>query len=274
MSRLNYFHTKPKIQKIPIDEYLTRIQVAKNQPDLHYLKVLHKAHLLNIPYENLDIYFNRNLPLDINKFYDRIITNQRGGISIEVNLLFYHLLDALGFKCHLISGRIFYDGVLGPPFDLPLIVVLFNQELWLADVGSLSPFVEPKKIIGNQVQLDYNQYFKFEQDPDENYILKKSRDCIQFRNIYQFELKPKEIIQFMERYNYICDSPESKLRQNKIIFQHTPEGFIKLTDRELIIESKGQEIKTTLLHEDDFSAKLMQYFGLDYDQLLRQRFNQ
>lgn len=272
MARLNYFQTKPKVQRIPVDEYLKRINVEKDTPSIEYLNVLHKAHLLNIPFENLDVIFNQKPILDIPRFYKKIITNKRGGISFELNLLFYHLLDSLGFTCYLISARKYVNNSMGPGFDHPLIVVSIKNEYWLVDVGSISLFVEPIKIVANQLQLDYNQYFRFEQDPDENYLLKKSSNSIEFQQVYQFDLKPKEIIQFLERFHFYYESPESPLKQQKLIFQHTTSGKVQLTDNLLIHESMGDIVKTAILQEDDFVAKLQEYFKLDYDLLFRQRF--
>ncbi|MBV6639224.1 MAG: arylamine N-acetyltransferase [Cyclobacteriaceae bacterium] len=273
MARLNHFKTRPKLQQIPTDEYLERLKIKKENPALSFLKKLHRAHLQNIPFENLDILFGKRMELDIHKFFEKIVRQKRGGIPTELNILFYHLLDGLGFNCLLVSGRNRSNGDWVPDFDIPLIIVTLEDEDYLVDVGSLSLFMEPKRMETETLQLDYNQYFRFKTDPDGRFILQKSFNSIEFENIYIFGLEPKEVIQFLEMFRY-HQSADSSFSQEKVVFQHTTKGKVMLTDKLLLVEEKGQKTQYPILHEDDFASKLHDHFGLDYNKLFRERLDQ
>jgi len=271
MARLNLFKTKPKVNRIPVDVYLHRIHLEKENPSLAFLKKLQKNHLYYVPFENLDIVFRKRMYFDLSRFFERIVTKKRGGIGTELNILFYHLLVGLGFDCFLVSAKIYHDDNWGPDFDLPLVVSRIDGTNYLTSVDSLSAIIEPKKLIPDIVQLDYNRYFRFVTDPDENFILQKSADSINFQRVYQFEMIPKEIIQFLERYSYFYESEDSPYFQKKIAFKHTKEGSIKLTDKFIQIVERGIETNIPILQDDDFASKLQEHFGLDYDKLFRER---
>ena len=274
MSRLNLFNTRPKLVRIPVDLYLERIGLEKESPSLGYLKKLQKSHLYEIPFENLDIVFRKRTEFDIHKFFEKIVTKKRGGIPTELNLLFYHLLDGLGFDSFLLSASLKENDTWGSDFYIPLVITRIDGINYLSDVGSLSLFIEPLKLVANTIQLDYNRYFRFVTDPDENFILQKSADCISFPGIYKFEILPKEVIQFLEKYRYFYESSDSPFLQSKMIFRNTHEGSIKLSDTSIQIIQRGVEKTHPILHEDDFASKLQEHFGLNYDQLFRERFDE
>ena len=89
-----------------VDEYLQRINsVNASECSLQNLYKLQQNHLLNIPYENLDIYLGKSLDTDLARIYDKIIRKRRGGLYFELNLLFDWLLKQLGYKVVMVSCR-------------------------------------------------------------------------------------------------------------------------------------------------------------------------
>ena len=117
--------------------YLQRLHYTGSlDPTLHLLQQLQEAHLLAIPFENLDIHYGIAIELDIEKLYSKIIVNRRGGFCYEVNGLFYELLVALGFNAKRISANVFdkTDGY-GPPYDHLAVIVTIDGVDYLTDVG-------------------------------------------------------------------------------------------------------------------------------------------
>ena len=133
MNKLNFFQNKPKATKIDVDSYLNRIELEKEQPSLSYLKKLQKAHLLHIPFENLDIHYGSRIILDYGKIYDKVINRGRGGFCYELNGLFYHLLYHLGFECYIISAEVYSkdNQSFGRPFDHMAVIVRISDEEYL-----------------------------------------------------------------------------------------------------------------------------------------------
>lgn len=62
-----------------IEKYLERLKYNGSlNPTLQVLSKLQEAHLLNIPFENLDIHYGVPIELDIDKIYRKIILDRRG----------------------------------------------------------------------------------------------------------------------------------------------------------------------------------------------------
>src|SRR5581483_1774514 len=125
-------------------DYLKRINYHGSlEPTLQTLQALHEAHLLAVPFENLDIHLGRKILLDEASLWTKIVEQRRGGFCYELNGMFAWLLRALGFRVSMLSADVARDtGEFGPEFDhLTLLVHL--EEDWLADVGFGNSFRQP-----------------------------------------------------------------------------------------------------------------------------------
>lgn len=270
MKKLNFFKTQPKALRINVDEYLNRLGLKRQDASLAYLKALHKAHVFNIPFENLDIHYGQKIALDYHKVFKKVITNGRGGFCYELNGLLYHLLYHLGFDCYLISARVRNPKTkaYGKEFGHMAVAVDIDGSTWLADVGFGEAIIEPKQIKTNAIQVDYTKYWRFHQDPDENWILQVSNDAQVFDTKYLFTLKSRELIEFMEMCEYHQTSRDSIFTQSKYVTKPTHDGRIVLTDTHLKITTLGTEEESSILNEDEFLAKLDQHFGISFRQLI------
>lgn len=271
MSKLNYFQTRPKLQQIPLEEYLDRLGISMEVPGLRFLKKIHKAHLFKVPFENLDIHYNKRIELNVKPIFEKVIRQKRGGFCYELNTLILHLLNQLGFKVYLASARVFQEEGLSPEFDHMIIILEWEEDTYLVDVGFGKLFVEPKKIIANQPQLDYTTYYKFEQDVDGHWLLKRSKDNADYKPIYQFDLQPRELIEFLSRCDFHQESPNSHFKQTKLITQLFHEGRVTLTDRELRLSLNGEYTVSPISNEDEFLARLEEYFQINTRALIRQQ---
>ncbi len=260
------FNWKQKIPKIDVERYLRRTGYeALSLPTLEYLKRLHKNHLLSIPFENLDIHWQREIVLEIEKIYGKIVLSKRGGFCYELNGLFYVLLLNLGFNCRLISCRVFNDEVEeSADYEHMAIIVDVEGDLYLVDVGFGELFLEPKNIAIDQVLIDYNKYFKFSLSANDEYVLYSSSNASSFKKEYIFSTKKKQFIEFMPRCAWQQTSKDSHFTQNKVCSIATLDGRITLSNDKLIKTVKGVKQETKLLNADDFNSKLKELFGISY----------
>ncbi len=90
-----------------MQSYLERIHYhASLEPTLQTLRALHEAHLLAVPFENLDIHLGREIVLNEAGLWTKIVKHNRGGFCYELNGLFSLLLRALGFQVDLLSASV------------------------------------------------------------------------------------------------------------------------------------------------------------------------
>jgi N-hydroxyarylamine O-acetyltransferase len=263
---------KSKLKSIDVGAYLALLKLVQLPADLAFLKKIHKAHLIAVPFENLDIHYSRKISLDADFIFQKIVNEQRGGFCYELNLLLFHLLTQLGYDCHLVSAQVFNENKWSPDFEHMMIIVTILDDQWLVDVGFGKHFIEPKKLQLTTPQLDYTVYYKFERNDEQQWILKNSKDNAIYEPIYRFELTPKNMIEFIPRCNYHQESMESFHKNTKFITKLFRTGRITLTDRRLITELLGEKEEMIILNEDAFFSKLEYYFGIDSHKLVLQRF--
>src|SRR3989442_4865467 len=84
--------------------YLKRIRYQRSlQPSIGVLRKLHRRHLLSVPFENLDIHLGKQIILDQEVFYDKIVRDRRGGdcflVDGCVSLVFLEVLVSGSMVC-------------------------------------------------------------------------------------------------------------------------------------------------------------------------------
>jgi N-hydroxyarylamine O-acetyltransferase len=122
-----------------IERYLERIGVGGGitgrAPDRALLRELQVAHLIAVPFENLDVFHRRSVSTDPVTSIDKIVDRRRGGWCFELNGSFGWLLSRLGYDVTYASCRVHDDGVWGPDLDHCALVVRLDGERWFVDVG-------------------------------------------------------------------------------------------------------------------------------------------
>jgi N-hydroxyarylamine O-acetyltransferase len=117
------------------------------EPTLETLRALQKAFLLHVPFENLDIHLGREIRLSSKHIYEKIVLKRRGGFCYECNMLFFDLLDALGFRVEYLPARMVKRAAVGPEFDHMVLLVALEHK-YLVDVGNGQSCREPLRIDG------------------------------------------------------------------------------------------------------------------------------
>ena len=117
-------------------EYLSRIGfsgVIGN--DVETLGRLMRAHMQRVPFENLEVFFEKREPnLSTAALFEKIVTNRRGGYCFELNGLFSRLLSSLGFSVSLFFARVVKGGFLSPPSHEVLCIEAEGKR-YFCDVG-------------------------------------------------------------------------------------------------------------------------------------------
>src|ERR1700712_4590237 len=106
-----------------IPQYLQRINyTGPLDPTFEVLSSLQLAHLLTVPFENLDI--QNKIKIDLNNLFNKIVTRKRGGFCYELNGLFYELFQEIGFTIKMVSARVHsHKKDYSPEFDHMALVV-------------------------------------------------------------------------------------------------------------------------------------------------------
>lgn len=128
---------------VDVDAYLERIDADRpTASDLETLAALQYAHLVAVPFENLDIVFAGGVAHDLDRALAKVLGG-RGGWCFELNGAFGLLLDALGFDVKLLGAAVLLDGPTTVIEHLALEVTGDGFSPRLVDVGFGDSFTLP-----------------------------------------------------------------------------------------------------------------------------------
>ncbi|WKN45754.1 arylamine N-acetyltransferase family protein [Tunicatimonas pelagia] len=246
------------------EAYLNRIGYSgSREPTLATLKVLQRAHLLHVPFENLDIHQRQEIRIDVERFYDKIVGHKRGGFCFEVNGLFNELLKNLGFSTHFITCSVFFQPKQQfTPYFGHVAIVVHLEEPWLVDVGFGTNFPEPLRLSAEDHQHQDDTYYQLVKLNEVETLLRRTTDQQEYIKMYKFKPEPHLLTDFAGMCRYHQTSPESPFTQGKLCSLLTPDGRITLTDKNFIETIDGKKNETPVENYRDFDQKLKKYFGI------------
>lgn len=242
--------------------YLQRINYqGSTEPTAETLSELHDAHMLAVPFENLDIHRGREIVLDDERLYAKVVERRRGGFCYELNGAFAGLLGALGFRVKkLAAGVGRADGSYGPLFDhMALMVEL--EERWLADVGFGDSFRRPLRLDDEGEQAQAFGAYRIRQDGEQRIMEQRKGD--DWLPQYRFTLQPYEYSDYTGMCRYHQTSPASHFTQKRVCTLATADGRITLTNKRLITTVGDERRERELASESEITAILRDQFGVE-----------
>ncbi len=239
--------------------YLRRIGVTgPRAADAAELRLLHRAHLLAVPFENLSIHLAEPISLAVDDLLDKIVTRRRGGFCYELNGAFALLLEALGARVRRVAARVYGEGGLGPPFDHLALLVdpADGGGPWLADVGFGSHSTYPLRLASQQEQPDPGGVFRLAATGDADLdVLKDGKPE------YRIELRERVLADFVPTCWWQETSPESHFTRGTICSRLTEAGRVSISGRTLIRTSGGTRAEQELASGEVLAA-YREHFGI------------
>jgi N-hydroxyarylamine O-acetyltransferase len=246
-----------------VQEYLKRIGVENVvlHPDVATLKMLQRQHLLSVPFENLDIHWTRPIVLDEKRFYEKIVSDRRGGFCYELNGLFNTLLRSIGFQTRLISARVFNGKEFGPEFDHAATIVTIDGEEFLADVGFGTFLAEPLQYVLDVEQIDPAGDFLIRKYGEEYFEVAKRVDDA-WVSEYIFQDIARQLSEFAEMCDFQQYSPDSHFKKGKLCSIMTETGRKTLSEKTFIVTENGRKNETPVNSDSEFYDLLEREFHI------------
>ncbi|WP_242927142.1 arylamine N-acetyltransferase family protein [Pontibacter vulgaris] len=224
---------------------------------------LQAAHLLSIPFENLDIHYNNKIKLDIASIYKKVVLNRRGGFCYELNGLFYHLLKNIGFDVKMVSGRVYSkDETYGAEYDHLAIVANINGENYLVDVGFGKFSYKPLEILLGINLSDEFGSFRFDKAYDDYLRINLVDGNGNLVPQYLFKVNEREFWEFEGMCEFHQTSKESHFTSKKVISIITKNGRKTLNNTQLKI-TDGDTESIIEFDEELFEFYLKEHFNIE-----------
>jgi N-hydroxyarylamine O-acetyltransferase len=246
-------------------DYLARIRAARpSGPDVHSLHALHRAHLLSVPFENLDIERGRPIRLEREALFRKVVGERRGGFCYELNGLFAWLLETLGFQVTLLSGRVFSSvtGERGPEFDHLALRVDLEEESWLCDVGFGEGFLHPLRLAEGAERAEGGWLHRVARWGDGEWLYERRRGDGAWERQYSFTLLPRRMEEFEAMCRFHQTSPASPFTRKRLCTVATEAGRATFTPGKLVVTRGGEREVTTLDGPEAEAAVLAERFGV------------
>ncbi len=210
--------------------YLHRI----GSPPGASLTELHRAHVVAIPFENLDSHMGLPVSLELADLERKLVTDGRGGYCFEHNLLFAGALRELGLRTEPMLARV----RLGRPPDAPrprthlVHRVDDGHSVWLADVGfGNGTLLEPIPFEPGGEYAQSGWRFRLVSDGCEHVL--QTADGSGWQDVYGFVPDPVPLIDIQTSNWYTCTYPGSPFVTGLIATVNRPDGTrITLNDRQ------------------------------------------
>jgi N-hydroxyarylamine O-acetyltransferase len=234
------------------------------------LRSLHLAHLLTVPFENLDIHLRRPIVLDELALFQKIVRRRRGGFCYELNGLFAALLRELGFDVTMLAAQFpREDGRTAPEMD-HLVLLVGAEDLdepRLVDVGAgRDSFILPLQATptGEQSQPTGRATFRLVPEGDACRLQRREVGG-EWEPSYLLSWQPRVLADFEAGSHFHQTSSESHFPRQRICTLLTPNGRVTLSERLLITTTDGVREERELADEREFLETLRVLFGIELD---------
>ncbi len=242
-----------------VGAYLERVNYTGGlEPTLGTLRDLHRAHLYTIPYENLDIHLGRTLRLAEECFFDKLVTQRRGGWCFEMNGLFAWALRELGFEVTLLGATVERVGVKPFAKSDHLALLVKADGLYLADVGFGDGLLEPLPLAAGRYRQGFLDYGLTHSDDwsFHNQPFGAARG-------FGFDLEPRKLDDFAGICSVLQTSPQSGFVRVTVCQRLHTKGYSVLRGATLLEVTAAGVCERVLKDAADFDAVLRGRFGLE-----------
>lgn len=227
-----------------MEEYFKRIghHGSLDKLDLATLKLIHRQHVMSVPFENLSIHCGERIIMDVEVIFDKIVRSSRGGWCFENNFLFGWVLREMGYDTTMLGSRVFDGSDFGPNETHLINKVVIDGKAYVTDVsfGVSLQVWEPLELVSRVDQpqaagvfrlIDKGDFWVLEKtcrkpeilNPDFAKSSLVNRE--ETRQIYCFTMVPREADHFDEPNHTLQTDPTSLFTRKSICSLQTPTGF-------------------------------------------------
>jgi len=251
-----------------LERYLSLIGVQRRKPTVDALGELVRAHLLQIPFENISkLYYQKHLGLrgliSLGLFLDGIERFHFGGTCYANNYYFYQLLADLGYQIRLCGAD-----MSNPDVHMVSMVTVEKRD-YLVDVGYAAPFLEPLPrdlAIDYSIVLGRDRFVLKPRDAEGRSRLDLYRDG-NLKHGYVAKPEPKQIRDFEQ---VIADSyrTDATFMNALLLTRFFPNRSIAIHNL-TVVESAGAVSRIrTLNSRDELAQAIHEHFAIPADLVL------
>ncbi len=225
--------TDAKICRVDTDAYLKRLGVSGPiEPDLDNLELLQRSHLTAVPFENLDVFAQREVRTDDTWTLAKVVDRQRGGWCFELNGAFASLLTGLGYEVRRLAATVLMGG-RNAPMPTHLTIEVSLERPYLVDVGFGDSFIRPLPLDDEGPHDGGTGDYGFLTEGDTTTLVSWD-ETGNTQPQYRFDRRPRASSDFEAASTYLRTTPDLQWTQWRFatrLLDGGPDRVTLLTDR-------------------------------------------
>lgn len=248
--------------RLDLAAYLARIGYDGSlAPTPGTLAALHRAHVVSIPFENLDVVLGRGIAVDLDSVQDKLVAERRGGYCYEHGLLFAAALERLGWTVSRLLARVGDAEQLRPRTHMALRVSSGGSE-WLADVGFGSGLLEPVpwSTSGDTHRQGRWAYQLIRGAPGQWRLREVTGE--EPTTLYSFTDEPQHASDIEVANHFISTHPRSPFVGQPVVIRKTLQTQLHLRGRRLTTTGPDARSNVQVLDDAQFAAALSDRFRI------------
>lgn len=257
---------------VDLDAYFERIcWGGSTRPVYETLASLLSAHMMHIPFENLDVLLGRPVSLELERLQQKLVRAHRGGYCFEHGTLFAAVLEQLGFEPvrHTARVIVFLPRRAAPRTHMVLTVPL-AEGTFVVDpgFGVHAPRIPVPLVDGVQVQVDDEVHWMAR---EENQWTLRANTGERIVDCWVSALEPDNVVDFEVGNHYTATHPMSPFVNRIMLRALTPSGRVSVMNRNVTIWRAGTPYASQLSDRAALRRLLVEHFGFDLPEVERLR---
>jgi N-hydroxyarylamine O-acetyltransferase len=253
---------------LDLDTYLDRIQWGGGtEPSFDTLAGLLSAHMLHIPFENLDVLLGRPIRLDLDGLQDKLVRARRGGYCFEHGMLFGAVLEKVGFQLVRHTARVV---LFAPRTASPRTHMFLRVELpegsFVVDpgFGGLAPRVPVPLKDGADARVGHEAHWMVR---DGYYWVMRAQIGDKVVDAWVSTLDQDNQVDFDVGSHFTATFPASPMVNRIMMRALTPTGRVTVMNRDVTIWRENDPQTIQLADRRALRALLVEHFGFDLPEI-------
>ncbi len=244
-----------------LDAYLARIgHAGPVARDLATLTALHRAHVMAIPYDTLEIQLGRGKALAEDAFVEALVRRRRGGWCYEMNGLLTRVLRDLGFAVTRVAGAVARDQLGERAIGNHLVGLVDLERRWVVDVGLMDGPLEPFPLEARRWHEGPLE-FRLERLPDGWWRFHNHAHGL--ARSFDFTEEPRDLAWYQEMCSALQTQDFSPFVQYAFASLRTANGYRALRDATYLDLANGEMMTREVTDARDYRALLTGILGVD-----------
>jgi N-hydroxyarylamine O-acetyltransferase len=242
-----------------VDAYLNRVGLPWVPPTAESLRALHRAHVLAIPFENVDVLLGTHRGLAPEAIVDKLVRRRRGGYCFEHALLFAAVAERMGFEVRRLMARVHPAQVhpdgSGSPTHMALRVHA-DGVAHLVDVGFGPSMIAPMSLRDGVLVDQAGWLHRLTEDRGYWTLEKRTGDC--WERLYAFDESPRRPIDYEMAHRYTSTHPASPFTSRLMVMRVADRIRRRLVDDQLTVERADGRVQRTSVPPERLDDTLTQ----------------